>query len=80
MESLHLIMVQQSIKKSCIIPLVGGSSVGGLLKRFAPFSYLDHLFILSLNVKICIRFYCISSDFILFFYLLRVMLDERLVH
>ena len=28
----------------------------GLLKRFAPFSYLDHSFILSLNVKVCIRF------------------------
>ena len=27
-----------------------------LLKRFAPFSYLNHLFILSLNVKVCIRF------------------------
>ena len=26
------------------------------LKRFAPFSYLNHSFILSLNVKICIRF------------------------
>ena len=26
------------------------------LKRFAPFSYLNHSFILSLNVKACIRF------------------------
>ena len=26
------------------------------LKRFAPFSYLNHSFILSLNVKVCIRF------------------------
>ena len=30
--------------------------VSGLLKRFAPFSYLNHSFILSLNVKICIKF------------------------
>ena len=29
---------------------------GSLLKRFAPFSYLNHSFILSLNVKVCIRF------------------------
>ena len=35
-----------------IFILVGG----GGLKRFAPFSYLNHLFILSLNVKVCIRF------------------------
>ena len=26
------------------------------LKRFASFSYLNHSFILSLNVKVCIRF------------------------
>ena len=32
---------------------VGG---GGLLKRFAPFSYLNHSFISSLNVNACIRF------------------------
>ena len=28
----------------------------GQLKGFAPFSYLNHSFILSLNVKVCIRF------------------------
>ena len=28
----------------------------GHLKRFAPFSYLNHSFIFSLNVKVCIRF------------------------
>ena len=32
----------------------GGGEV--LLKRFAPFSYLNHSFILSLNVKVYIRF------------------------
>ena len=51
------------------------------LKRFAPFSYLNHSFISSLNVKVCIRFIVyIPSDFTLFFYLSRVMLDERFVH
>ena len=52
------------------------------LKRFAPFSYLNHSFILSLNVKVCIRFivFCISSNFNLLFYLSRVMLDERFLH
>ena len=29
---------------------------GGLLKRFGLFLYLNHSFILSLNVRICIRF------------------------
>ena len=33
---------------------VGGG--GWLLKRFAPFSYLNHSFILTLNIKVCIRF------------------------
>ena len=28
----------------------------GQLKRFAPFLYLNHSFILSLNVNVCIRF------------------------
>ena len=60
---------------------VGGWGRGGLLKRFAPFSYLNLSFTLTLNVKFCIRcIYCISSDFTLFFYLSRVMLDERFVH
>ena len=49
----------------------------GLLKRFAPFSYLNHSFILCLNVKVCIRFLPIS---LFFFYLSRVILDERFVH
>ena len=35
----------------------------GLLKRFAPFSYLNHSFILCLNVKVCIRFLPISLFF-----------------
>ena len=30
--------------------------LGRLLKRFAPFSYLNHPFILSLNVKVYIKF------------------------
>ena len=36
----------------------GGNFVGGegLLKRFAPFSYLNHSFILGLNLKVWIRF------------------------
>ena len=34
----------------------GGEGGGGLLKRFALFSYLNHSFTLSLNVKVCIRF------------------------
>ena len=33
-----------------------GRCGGSLLKRFALFSYLNHSFILSLNVKVCIRF------------------------
>ena len=49
------------------------------LKRFAPFSYLNHSFILSLNVKVCIRF-MVFLQIPLFLYLSRVMLDERFVH
>ena len=30
--------------------------VGSFWKRFASFSYLNYSFILSLNVKVCIRF------------------------
>ena len=37
------------------------------LKKFTPFSYLHHSFILSLNVKVYVRFTVISSDFAFFF-------------
>ena len=37
------------------------------LKRFAPFSYLNHSFILSLNVKVCIRFIVFLQISISFF-------------
>ena len=48
------------------------------LKRFAPFAYLNHSFILNLNGWY--QVYCISSDFTLIFYLSRVMLDEKFVN
>ena len=38
------------------VNVVAGGCRGSLLKRFALFSYLNHSFILSLNVKVCIRF------------------------
>ena len=49
------------------------------LRRLTPFSYLNHSFILSLNVKVCIRFIAFLQ-ISLFFYLSRVMLDEKFVH
>ena len=55
----------------------GGRGGGGLLKRSAPFSYLNHSFILSLNGKVCIRFLFLQIS--LCFFLSRVMLDERFV-
>ena len=39
----------------CLCVCEGGGGQG-LLTRFAPFSYLNHSFILSLNVRICVRF------------------------
>ena len=45
------------------------------LKRFAPFSYLNHSFTLSVNVKVCIRL-IVFLQILLFFYLSRVTLDE----
>ena len=39
-----------------VILFGGGGEAGGLLKRYAPFLYLNHSFILSLNVKVCIGF------------------------
>ena len=50
------------------------------LKRFAPFSCLNHSFISSLNVKVCIGFIAFLQISLSFFYLSRVMLDERFVH
>ena len=38
----------------CVCVCEGGGQ--GLLTRFAPFSYLNHSFILSLNVRVCVRF------------------------
>ena len=49
------------------------------LKRFTPFSYLNHSFIWSLNVKVCIMF-IVFLQISLSLYLSRVVLDERLVH
>ena len=42
------------------------------LKRFGCFSYLNHLFILSLNVKVYIRFTVFLQIPLCFFYLSRV--------
>ena len=50
------------------------------LERFAPFSHLNHSFILSLNVKVCISFIVFLQISISLFYLSRVMLDEKFVH
>ena len=59
----------------------GGGGGGGLLKRFATFSYLNHSFILNLNVKVKVCIRCIVFlQISLIFYLSRVMLDERFVH
>ena len=46
--------------------IVGGGREG-LLERFAPFSYFSHSFILSLNVKICIRFIVFLQISVCFF-------------
>ena len=71
-------------KSSCMVctPLfvcvcLRGGGRGGLLKRSAPFSYLNHSFILSLNGKVCIRFLFLQIS--LCFFLSKVMLDERFV-
>ena len=56
---------------------MGGGVEGGLLKRFAPFSYLNYSFILSLNVKVCIRF-IVFLQISLYFFICQEMLDERL--
>ena len=37
------------------------------LRRLAPFSYLNHSFILSLNVKVCIRFIAFLQILLCFF-------------
>ena len=50
------------------------------LKRFAPFSYLNHSFILSLNVKVSISFIVFLQIYLCFFICQRVTLDERFVH
>ena len=65
----------------------------GRFEEFASFSYLNHSFIVSLNVKVSIRlivflqiylffffyFYVLCFLFFYFFFLL-FMLDERFVH
>ena len=37
------------------------------MKKFAPFSYLNHSFILSLNVKVCVRFIVFLQIWLCFF-------------
>ena len=48
------ILVKSLLERSVVgaLILLGG----GLLKRFPLFSYLNHSFILSLNVNVCVRF------------------------
>ena len=51
------------------------------LKRCgAPFSLWNHSSIFSLNVKVCIRFTVFLQISLCFFYLSRVVLDERFVY
>ena len=51
------------------------------LKRCgAPFSLWNHSFTFSLNVKVCIRFTVFLQISLCFFYLSRVVLDERFVY
>ena len=61
--------------------LQGWSVFTGLINwRGLQLSYLNHSFILSLNVKVYIMFIVFLQISCYFFYLSRVMLDERFVY
>ena len=70
-----------SILHLMFLHLQGWSVFTGLIKwRGLQLSYLNHSFILSLNVKVFIMFIVFLQISCYLFYLSRVMLDERFVY